>query len=167
MQIMKKVFQQFLTISQILAGIFLVANSSSKFGWYPAKPNFLRQIFGGKYNFCGYGEFSAAWGSSCGTILQTNNWNQNPHKVRCRQQSDCFHKKCSSKVWDGKESLDQSVTIPWKHTSVFTRLVTRWGVCTLSTLGILWQVIIYQLILLNCQMQVSPLKSAYFLHQKL
>jgi len=61
MRIMQKVFQQFLTISRILAGIFPADNSSSKFGWYPAKPNFLQRIFGGKYNFGGYGEFSAAW----------------------------------------------------------------------------------------------------------
>jgi len=54
-------FQQFLTISQILAGVFPAANSSSKFGGYPAKQNFLpiflRRNFGGKYNFGGYGKF--------------------------------------------------------------------------------------------------------------
>jgi len=58
----QKGFQQLLTISRILAGIFPAANSSSKFGFYPAKSNFSRRIFGGKYNFGGYGEFSAAWG---------------------------------------------------------------------------------------------------------
>jgi len=43
----QKVFQQFLTISRILAGIFPAANFSSKFGWYLAKPNFVWRIFGG------------------------------------------------------------------------------------------------------------------------
>ena len=62
---MQKIFQQFLSISRILAGIFSAANSSSKFGWYPANANFLRRIFVGKYNFGGYGEFLAAWGSIC------------------------------------------------------------------------------------------------------
>jgi len=62
MQIMQKVFQQFLTISRILAKIFPAANSSSKFGWYLAEPNFLRRIFGGKYNFGRYGEFLVALG---------------------------------------------------------------------------------------------------------
>jgi len=61
MQLMQKVFNIFFNISRILAGIFQAANFSSKFCWYPAKPNFLRRIFGGKYNFGGYGEFSAAW----------------------------------------------------------------------------------------------------------
>jgi len=59
---MLNVLQHFLIISRILTGIFSAANSSSKFGWYPAKPNFLRRIFGGEYNFGGYGEFLAAWG---------------------------------------------------------------------------------------------------------
>jgi len=61
---MLNVLQQFLIISRILAGIFSAANSSSKFGWYPAKPNFLRRIFVGEYNFGEYGEFSAALGLS-------------------------------------------------------------------------------------------------------
>jgi len=68
---MQKVFQQLLTISRILAGIFPASNSSSKFRWYPAKPNFLRQIFGGKYNFGGYGEFLAAWGVYFAAYLST------------------------------------------------------------------------------------------------
>jgi len=69
MQMMQKIFQQFLTISRILAGIFQAANSSSKFGWYPANPNFSRRIFVGKYNFGGYGEFFAAWGLFVSLII--------------------------------------------------------------------------------------------------
>jgi len=41
----QKGFQQFLTISRILAGIFPAANSSSKFGFYPTKSNFFTADF--------------------------------------------------------------------------------------------------------------------------
>jgi len=48
---MQNVLQQFLIISQILAGIFSAANSSSKFSWYLAKPSFFTADFWWRVQF--------------------------------------------------------------------------------------------------------------------